>query len=65
MAIVEELVMHSDGSYAPLTEGSTQPVMRRVTHAGLATVLQYDLRVPAVPQDTEFGRAISRVLRRG
>jgi hypothetical protein len=45
-AVVEELVAHADGSFGPVTEGSTMPVTRRVTHAGIATVVKYDLRVP-------------------
>jgi hypothetical protein len=45
-AMVEELVTHADGSFGPVTEGSTMLVTRRVTHAGLATVVQYDLRMP-------------------
>jgi len=50
-ALVEELLTLADGSFGPLTEGSTRPVTRRVTHAGIATVLEYDLRVPAAPPD--------------
>jgi hypothetical protein len=45
-ASVEELVTLADGSFEPVTEGSTMPVTRRVTHAGLATAVQYDLRMP-------------------
>jgi hypothetical protein len=45
-AMVEELVTLADGSFGPVTEGSTMPVTRRVTHAGIATVLKYDLRMP-------------------
>ena len=44
-AVVEELVAHADGSFGPVTEGSTMPVTRRVTHAGIATVVKFDLRM--------------------
>jgi hypothetical protein len=45
-AIMENLTTTSSGALIPATEGSTQPVTRRVTHAGIATVIQYDLRMP-------------------
>jgi hypothetical protein len=44
-AITEELTTTSSGAVVPVTEGSTRPVTRRVTHAGIATLLQYDLRL--------------------
>jgi hypothetical protein len=49
-AITDELAL-ADGSFGPVTEGSTMPVTRRVTHAGIATVVKFDLRVPAAPPD--------------
>jgi hypothetical protein len=45
-AITEELTTTSSGAMVPVTEGSTRAVTRRVTHAGLATVVQYDLWLP-------------------
>jgi hypothetical protein len=45
-AIVEELVTFADGTTAPLTENSTRPVTRRLTHAAIATVTEFDLRMP-------------------
>jgi hypothetical protein len=38
--------MSSSGALVPPTEGSTNPVSVVVTKAGLATVFQYDLRMP-------------------
>jgi hypothetical protein len=45
-AIVENLTTTSSGALVPVTEGSTRPVSTRITHAGIATVVQYDLRLP-------------------
>ena len=45
-AIAENLTTTSSGALVSATEGSTQPVSTRVTHAGIATVIQYDLRMP-------------------
>jgi hypothetical protein len=45
-AITEELITTSSGAVVPVTEGSTRPVTRRVTHAGIAIVDQFDLRMP-------------------
>jgi hypothetical protein len=44
-AITERFTRRADGELEPVTEGSTRPVTRRVTHAGIATVIQYDLRM--------------------
>jgi len=46
-AITQELTSSSSGALIPATENSKRPVTARVTHAGLATVIQYDLRAPA------------------
>jgi hypothetical protein len=45
-AIVEKFETSSSGALVTAAEGSTKPVTTRVTHAGIATVLQYDLRMP-------------------
>jgi hypothetical protein len=45
-ALVEELLTLADGSFGPVTEGLTMPVTRRVTHAGIVTVTEFDLRMP-------------------
>jgi hypothetical protein len=45
-AIIESLVTTSSGALAAATEGSTRPVTTRITHAGLATVIQYSLSTP-------------------
>ena len=45
-AIVEKFVARADGELEPLTEGSTKPIAQTVTHAGIALVFQYDLRMP-------------------
>jgi hypothetical protein len=45
-AIVESLTTTTSGTLIPATEGSTRSVTTRVTHAGIATVIQYDLRMP-------------------
>src|SRR4051812_27198365 len=52
-AIAEELVTTPSGALAPVTEGSTKPVTMRVTHAGLATVTQYDLSQNSPTSDTD------------
>jgi hypothetical protein len=44
--MVESLTTTSSGALIPATEGSTRPVTTRITHAGLSTVVQYDLRLP-------------------
>jgi hypothetical protein len=45
-AITERFEISSSGALVTAVEGSTQAVTTRVTHAGLATVIQYDLRLP-------------------
>jgi hypothetical protein len=50
-AIVDELVTLADGSFGPATQGSTEAVSRRTTHAGIVTVVKFDLRVPDVTPD--------------
>ena len=50
-AIVEKFETTSSGALAPAVEGSTKPVSTRVTHAGIATVFQYELNAPTVPPD--------------
>jgi hypothetical protein len=45
-AITEELTTTSSGAMVPMTEGSTWAATRRVTHAGIATVNQFNLRLP-------------------
>jgi hypothetical protein len=45
-AITEQFTRRADGELEPLTEGSTKPTTTRVTHAGIATVDQFDLRLP-------------------
>jgi hypothetical protein len=45
-AIVEKFETSSSGALVTAVEGSTKPVTTRITHAGLATVVQYDLRLP-------------------
>jgi hypothetical protein len=45
-AITEELTTTSSGAMVPVTEGSTKPVTTRVTHAGIAIVDEFDLRLP-------------------
>jgi hypothetical protein len=36
----------NSGALVPATEGSTKPVTMTITNAGIATVEQYDLRMP-------------------
>jgi hypothetical protein len=45
-AVAQKFETSSSGALVPATEGSTRPVTTRITHAGLATVVQYDLRLP-------------------
>jgi hypothetical protein len=45
-AITEELTTTSSGAMVPVTEGSTRAVTTRVTHAGIAVVVQFNLRLP-------------------
>jgi hypothetical protein len=45
-AITERFETSSSGGLVTATEDSTKPVTTRITHAGLATVVQYDLRLP-------------------
>jgi hypothetical protein len=44
--IVEKFETSSSGALVTAVEGSTKPVTTRVTHAGLTTVVQYDLWGP-------------------
>jgi hypothetical protein len=45
-AIVEKFETSSSGALVAAVENSTKPVTTRITHAGLATVVQYDMRLP-------------------
>jgi hypothetical protein len=45
-AISQKFTTRADGELVPLTEGSTRPVTMHTTHAGIATVEQFDLRMP-------------------
>jgi hypothetical protein len=45
-AVSQKFETSSSGALIPATEGSTKPVTVQVTHAGIATVEQFDLRVP-------------------
>jgi hypothetical protein len=45
-AIVQRFETSSTGALIPATEGSTKPVSVVVTNAGVATVAQYDVRMP-------------------
>jgi hypothetical protein len=45
-AVTERFETSSSGALLTATENSTKPVTTRVTHAGIATVIQYDLRMP-------------------
>ena len=45
-AITEMLTTSSSGALIPATEASTRPVTVQMTQPGLATVIQYDLRMP-------------------
>jgi hypothetical protein len=44
-SIVEKFENSSSGARVTAVENSTKPVTTRMTHAGLATVVQYDLRM--------------------
>jgi hypothetical protein len=41
-----QFTMTADGEFEPLVEGSTKPVAQTRRHAGIATVDQFDLRMP-------------------
>ena len=45
-AVVQRFEVSSSGALVPATEGSTKPVTVTVANAGIATVEQYDLRMP-------------------
>jgi hypothetical protein len=45
-AISQELTLSSSGALIAATAPSPRPVTVRVTQPGLATVIQYDLRMP-------------------
>jgi hypothetical protein len=45
-AVRQAMTMSSSGALIAATEGSTKPVALHVTNAGIATVEQYDLRMP-------------------
>jgi hypothetical protein len=45
-AIVEKFETSSSGALVTAAEGSTKPMTTRVTHAGIAIVDQFDLRLP-------------------
>jgi hypothetical protein len=45
-AIQQKFEIAPDGTFAPVTEGSTKPTSVVVTNAGVATVEQYELRAP-------------------
>ena len=44
--ISQELTLSASGALIAATTASTPPVTVRVTQPGLATVVQYDLRMP-------------------
>jgi hypothetical protein len=44
--VAQKFEVTSSGALVPATEGSTKPVTVQVTNAGIATVEQYDLRMP-------------------
>jgi hypothetical protein len=44
-AVVQPFETSSSGALVAPTEGSTRPVSVQVTHAGIATVEQFDLRM--------------------
>ena len=41
-----EFTTNADGTLAPLTEGSTQPVTTIVRHAGIVQVMRYQFLIP-------------------
>ena len=45
-AVAQRFEVSSSGALIPATEGSTKPTSMVVTNAGIATVEQYDLRMP-------------------
>jgi hypothetical protein len=45
-AVAQRFEVSSSGALIPATEGSTKPTSMLVTNAGIATVEQYDLRMP-------------------
>jgi hypothetical protein len=45
-AIVEKFETSSSGALVTAAEGSSKPVTTRVTHAGIAIVSEFDLRLP-------------------
>jgi hypothetical protein len=45
-AVAQRFETSSSGALLPVTEGSSRPVTVCVTNAGIATVEQYDLRMP-------------------
>jgi hypothetical protein len=45
-AVAQRFEVSSSGGLTPTTEGSTKPVKVKVANAGIATVEQYDLRMP-------------------
>jgi hypothetical protein len=45
-AVAQRFETSSSGTLVPATEGSTKPVSEQITHAGIAVVEQYDLRMP-------------------
>ena len=45
-AVAQKFETSSSGALIPATEGSTKPVTVTVTNAGIATVEQFDLRMP-------------------
>jgi hypothetical protein len=44
-AVTQMLEVRADGTYGPLTEGSTKPVAISVTKPGIATVRRYSFRL--------------------
>jgi hypothetical protein len=45
-AVAQRFEVSSSGALVPAVEGSSKPVTVTVTNAGIATVEQYDLRMP-------------------
>ena len=45
-AVTERFETSSSGALIAATENSSKPVTTRVTHAGIAIVDQFDLRMP-------------------
>jgi hypothetical protein len=50
-AIEDKYVIGAGGDLELVTAGSTRPITSTVTHAGIVTMMVYELRVPAVPPD--------------